>query len=163
MGSRSEWLQIRIAPAQKAALRRAAAAAGLKVSAYVLARVLPAAQARFADVLRALREAEDRRFALAALNDFLASIAPAEFAEAVERADLRGLPALERNYVAAMVEQAAREKRVEPPAWVRGVSPLDHPYFATPLVGLRPHLLCSAPVPFKRRNLFVDAGVGARV
>jgi hypothetical protein len=62
-----------------------------------------------------------------------------------------------------MVEQAADQKHVAPPAWVRDVAPLDAPHFATRLKSLRQHLLRSAPVPFKRRNIFVDAGVGARV
>lgn len=163
MAAKSSQLQIRVAPAQKAALRRLARAAGLDVSAYVLARALPPAQARFSGILRALREAEDRRFALAELNDFLQACAPGGFAEAVEHADLGELPAQVRNYVAAMVEQAAGQKRVAAPAWAQDVAPLDSPYFATPLVSLRLHLLRGAPVAFKRRNIFVDAGVGARV
>ncbi len=68
-----------------------------------------------------------------------------------------------RNYVAALVEQAARLKEVAPPDWVRHVVPLGQPHFATPLKSLRMHLLTSAPVRFKRRNIFVDSGIGARV
>jgi hypothetical protein len=41
--------------------------------------------------------------------------------------------------------------------------PLAEPYFATSLKSLREHLLVAAPIPFKRRNIFVDASVGARV
>ena len=78
-------------------------------------------------------------------------------------ADLRDLPAWLRNYVAAMVEQAAEQKHLAPPAWVREVTPLDEPHFATPLRGLRLHLLAASPAAFKRRNIFVDAGIGARV
>ena len=85
------------------------------------------------------------------------------FAETVAVADLNGLSAYLRNYVAAMVEQAADLKRVGSPAWVRDVTPLDAPRFVTPLRSLRMHLLKSAPVPFKRRNIFVDSSVGARV
>ncbi len=68
-----------------------------------------------------------------------------------------------RNYVAAMVEQAAHMKRVRPPAWTARVEPLETPWFATSLESLRLHLLRASPVPFKRRNLFVDSAVGARV
>jgi len=67
------------------------------------------------------------------------------------------------NYVAAMVEQAAAQKNVLPPKWVRDVAPLDQPFFASELASLRLHLLCSSPVPFKRRNIFVDSSIGARI
>jgi hypothetical protein len=60
-----------------------------------------------------------------------------------------------------MVELAAHQKGVVPPAWVREVPPLDEPHFATPLEGLR--LLRASPVPFKRRNIFIDSSVGDRV
>lgn len=65
--------------------------------------------------------------------------------------------------MAALVEQAADQKHVAPPAWVGDVAPLETPRFATELKSLRMHLLRSAPVPFKRRNIFVDTGVGIRV
>lgn len=163
MGTKTAWLQIRVAPSQKAALRRLARAAGLDLSSYVLARALPSAATRFTRILDALRGTEERGFVLAELNDFLADCPPGSFAEAVAQADLDGLPPFERNYVAAMVEQAAGQKGVAPPAWVRSVAPLEEPWFAAPLRGLRMHLLRAAPVPFKRRNLFTDAGVGDRV
>lgn len=163
MAAKTEQLQIRIAPAQKAALRRLAKAAGLDVSSYVLARLLPPEQGRFTGLLQRMAEEADRRFALAELHDFLRSCAPVQFPEAVARADLRDLPAWLQNYVAAMVEQAAAQKGLTPPAWVRDVVPLEEPHFATPLRSLRLHLLAAAPVAFKRRNVFVDAGVGARV
>lgn len=163
MTVKSEQLQIRLTRAQKATLKRRAAAAGQTVSAYVLDRVLPPLEARFAGILEALREDADRRFALAELSDFLSSLAPVEFPEAVARADLENLSLFLRNYVAAMVEQAAKQKDVSPLSWVRDVPPLEEPYFGTDLESLRLHLLRAAPVPFKRRNIFVDAGVGDRV
>lgn len=163
MSAKTAWLQIRVAPSQKAALRRLARAAGLDLSSYVLARALPSAATRFTQILDALRSTEERGFVLAELNDFLADCPPGSLAGAVARADLHDLPAFERNYVAAMVEQAAAQKGVAPPTWVRAVPPLSRPYFATPLPGLRLHLLRAAAVPFKRRNLFTDAGVGDRV
>jgi hypothetical protein len=62
-----------------------------------------------------------------------------------------------------MVEQAAHRKRVGPPAWVREIPPLEEPHFVPPLEGLRLHLLQASPVPFKRRNIFIDSSVGDRV
>ena len=163
MSTKTQQLQIRITPQQKTALKRQARAAGLDVSSYVLWRLVTPAPDRFAAILRLLESDTDHRFALAELNDFLTGCAPIEFLEAVARAQLGGLTSYLRNYVAAMVEQAADQKRVNPPTWCRDVAPLEKPQFAAPLKSLRMHLLQSAPVPFKRRNIFVDASVGARV
>ncbi len=163
MAAKSRQLQIRVSPQQKAELRRRAAAAGLDVSAYVLARALPPQPDRFARIGRALRRDADRRFALAELHDFLDACAPHEFSAAVQQSALDGLSPFLQNYVAAMVEQAAIRKGLEPPGWVPDVPPLAEPHFATDLKGLRLHLLAAAPIPFKRRNIFVDAGLGARV
>ncbi|MGQ0736941.1 MAG: plasmid mobilization protein [Acidobacteriota bacterium] len=163
MPAKSAHLQIRVTPRQKAAIKRLARAAGRDVSAYVLSRVLRENQARFAGLLEALGHDQDRRHLLAELNDFLTSLAPAELAETVAPAELALLSPLVSNYVAAMVEQAAALKAAAPPAWVRDVPALDQPHFATPLPGLRLHLLRASPVTFKRRNLFVDAGLGRRV
>ena len=161
--TKSQQLQIRVTPRQKAALKRRAERAGLDVSRYVLERALPPSGARFEGILSALREERSHRFALAELSDLLAALAPTELAEAVGDADVAGLSPFLRSYVAAMVEVAARRKSVVPPAWTAGVGGVDEPYFAAALPGLRLHLLRASPVPFKRRNLFVDATVGDRV
>ena len=163
MTAKSEQLQIRVTPAEKDALKRLARRAGLDLSRYVLSRVLPPGRLRFREILRALRREEGRRFALAELNDFLSDLAPAEFREAVVEGGLEGLSPFLQNYVAAMVEQASNQKGEAPPAWTGDVAPLEEPWFAVPFATLRPHLLRAAPVPFKRRNIFVDSGVGDRV
>lgn len=162
MTTKSQQLQIRVTPRQKAALKRQAAAVGQDLSSYVLSRLVPPLGNRFAELVEAL-ESNDRRFALAALHDFLAGCPPILFGEAVARAPIRMLPPYLQNYVAAMVEQAAEQKGEVAPGWTRGVLPLSAPHFVTPMLSLRMHLLRSAPVPFKRRNIFVDAGIGARV
>lgn len=161
--SKSQQLQIRVTPAQKAALRRLAGRAGLDMSSYVLARALPPANARFRKLVGALAQEAERRYTLAELHDLLAGLAPAEFHTAVAEADLEGLSPFARNYVAAMVEQVAGLKGKVPPPWAGRVKPLDEPYFAVPFPRLRAHLLRSSPVAFKRRNLFVDSTVGDRV
>jgi len=161
--AKSEFLQIRVTPAQKAGLRRLATAAGEDLSSYVLARALPAARLRFEELVDALGDGADHRFVLAELNDLLSGLAGSEMTVATVDADLGPLSPFLANYVAAMVEQAAGAKGVAPPAWTSRVAPLELPYFAAPMRALRPHLLRSAPIPFKRRNLFVDATVGARV
>lgn len=156
-------LQVRLTPEQKADLKDRAQRAGEDMSAYVLSRVLPPLSLRFEELLRRVAGDEERRFALAELNDFLAGLGAGELEEAVGEARLAGLSAYLQNYVAAMVEHVAIRRGVPPPAWVREVPPLDEPHFATDLAGLRLHLLRAAPVAFKRRNIFVDATVGDRV
>jgi hypothetical protein len=111
----------------------------------------------------ALRDDEQPGFPLAELNDLLSGLTAEELHGAVEHADLTGLTSYLQNYVAAMVELAAHQRDVPPPAWVRDVAPLEEPRFATPLAGLRLHLLRTSPVPFKRRNIFVDSSIGDRV
>lgn len=163
MATKSQQLQVRVTPAEKADLKRLARRAGLDVSSYVLSRVLPPARTRFRKVARALRDGDDHRFALAELNDLLSSLAPTQFADAVADVDLEGVSPLLQNYVAAMVEQSSYQKGEAPPPWVGDVEPLTEPYFAVSFRRLRPHLLRAAPVAFKRRNIFVDSTVGDRV
>ena len=167
MGTKTQQLQIRVTPTQKAILKRRARQAGQDVSSYVLDRVLPENRDEFESVLAGLRSASathgDHRFALAALNDFLSELGPGGLSAATAEADVRSLPPFLRNYVAAMVEQTAAVVGVDPPGWVTDVTPLDEPHFATSLPGLRAHLLKESPVPFKRRNLFIDSTVGDRV
>lgn len=163
MAGRSSQLQIRITPEQKEVLKRLSCRAGQDMSTYVLSRVLPDARLRFARLLEALRD-DQSGFALAELNDLLSGLTSGELCGAVEHADLTGLTPYFRNYVAAMVELAAHRQDVPPPAWVRDVEPMEtEPRFATPLAGLRLHLLRTAPVPFKRRNIFIDSSIGDRV
>jgi hypothetical protein len=160
---KGQQLRIRVTARQKQELRRLAREAGLDVSSYVLVRALPPDRSRFAGLLADLRGGADRRYVLAELNDLFTGLPAGRFRETVAHADLAGLTPLVRNYVAAMVEMAASQKGESPPSWVRDVEPLEEPYFAVSFSALRPHLLRAAPVPFRRRNLFVDAAVGDRV
>jgi hypothetical protein len=127
------------------------------------ARALPHSPLKFAPLLAALRADDRPSFALAELNDLLSGLTSSELSIAVEQADLAGLTPYLQNYVAAMVELAAHRQDVPPPLWVRDIEPLAEPRFATPLAGLRLHLLRASPVPFKRRNFFIDSSIGDRV
>ncbi len=104
-----------------------------------------------------------RPYILAELHDLLDRVNGMEFDEAVRLGPEVTLPSFEANYVAAMIEYAARLKGTAPPDWTRAIPPLEKPWFASSLVSLRLHLLTSSPPPFRRRNLFVDSSVGARV
>jgi uncharacterized protein (DUF1778 family) len=164
MAAKETQLQIRVSAAEKNAIRSAAQRAGMEVSAWVLARVLPQPGRRFRDLIQELvQDSAQRRFILAALNDLLAGAPAAAFDEMVAE-----LPAVRwddwtANYVAAMVETAAHRNQLAPPAWTPTIAPLDRPVFSSPLPGLRLHLLLASPPAFKRRNLFVDSTVGDRV
>lgn len=163
MGAKTEQLQIRVTPRQKAALQRAAKQAGQSVSEYVLARVLPSGRDRLEELVGALADERRRRHALAEINVLLAGLEPVELAEAVAVRPVGDLTPSMQNYLAAMIEQAAVQKGIASPAWLGEVEPLAEPHFATPLPGLRLHLLRASPVPYRRRNIFVDSGVGSRV
>lgn len=93
----------------------------------------------------------------------IVEVGQGEFGDAVADADIRPLDPFTANYTAALVEQAADHNQVVPPPWVKTIPPLDEPHFAGGMRSLRPHLLREAPVPFKRRNIFVDAALGDRV
>jgi hypothetical protein len=164
MASKSQFLQIRVTPRQKAALKRLASAAGRDISSYVLSRALPPAQSRFEELLAHLAAGDcEPRYALAELNDLLTGLAGVELREAVAQADVERLSPWLANYVAAMVEQACHVTGEPAPGWTSMVIPVDTPWFATPMTSLRLHLIRAAPVAFRRRNLFVDATIGARV
>ena len=99
-------------------------------------------------------------YLLAELNDLLTAAPP-------EDIPVLPPPAISEpylaNYVAAMVELAAHIKGVLPPVWTSGVEPLAKPVFAVPWQSLRAHLLLESPVPFRRRNIFINSSIGARV
>jgi len=160
---RTEQVQIRVSAAEKAALKRMARCAGQGVSAYVLSRALPAARLRTGELVQSLVDERTRRFALAELNDLLSSLTRSELADAVSDPPGKEIPAYWLNYLAAMVEQAAHQKGATPPLWLADIEPLAEPHFVVPMVSLRLHLLRASPVPFRRRNIFVDSGVGDRV
>ena len=161
MSTKAEFLQVRVSKSEKRALARAAASAGLSLSAFVLARALPPDDGGFARACERLKTAAEPQLVFASLHDALASLDP-------EAIGALPVPALELSsfeaaYVASMVEVAAVRAGARAPAWCRSVPAQARPWFASALVNLRAHLLTSSPPPFRSRNLFVDASVDARV
>jgi len=164
MSTKTEQLQIRVTAAQKAALRARAEAAGMDVSSYVMARALPKAADEFEGILRGLANERERAAWFAELERLLLSLGAPAFVAAVERADfLHALDPVTQNLVAAFVEQRASALGVAPPGWVFNLELPATPWFASDLKSLRPYLVASSPVPFRRRGLFVERGLGARV
>jgi uncharacterized protein (DUF1778 family) len=161
-GTKSGQIQIRVSPTQKAAIRSAARRAGLGMSAYVLARLLPAPARRFQELTEACADSRSARFALAELNSWLASLGAGELQEAVSSPPARLTPYL-ANYVAAMTEYACVKNGAAQPGWLRATPPLTEPVFGSALKSLRLYLLTHSPAPFRRRNIFIDASVGSRV
>jgi len=99
-------------------------------------------------------------FVLAELNDLLTAAGGEEF----HLLPAPGIPdSYLANYVAAMVELAAHRRGVHPPLWTSDIEPLRNPVFAVPWQSLRAHLLVNSPVPFRRRNIFIDSSIGDRV
>lgn len=161
--SKTEQLQIRVTANEKAALKRLARRSGQDVSSYVLSRALPKPRLQFQEVVEAVADDDERRYALAELNDLLTKWTAGELADAIGDAPSLPRSPYWRNYVAAMVEQAAHQKSIAAPRWLAEIESLAEPHFAVPLANLRLHLLRVSPVPFRRRNIFVDSAVGDRV
>ena len=155
-------LQIRVSPAQKRQIQALARAAGSDMSSFVLAQVLPDTRAQFLALVAELN-GERSRFAVASINDLLTPIAGAELLRiAGSRPPVRLNSYLE-NYLCALIETAAHRTGIAAPAWLKEVQPLSAPVFGADLGSLRLHLLTHSPPAFRRRNIFIDATLGARV
>jgi hypothetical protein len=156
-------LQIRVSADQKTAIQRAAARAGMDMSAYVLSQLLSVPATQFRDCAAACAGSELPRFALAELNSLLTGLTAGELREAVAAPPPAGLTPFHANYIAAMVEQACAKRSIMIPAWTRSIPPLAEPVFGSELRSLRPYLLTNSPPPFRGRNIFIDSTLGDRV
>lgn len=156
-------LQIRVSPAEKAAIQRAAKRAHMSMSEWMLSQVLPTHAQRFHELVIQLKRNKDKSYVLAALHDLFQTATSKEFEQMViEPPQVYLLPYWE-NYLAAMIEYTANQKNAEVPLWVHEVKPLDKPVFGTDLLSLRLYLLTHSPPPFRYRNIFIDSTVGQRV
>lgn len=161
--AKTEQLQVRVTPQQKDALRFLAERAGVDLSTYVLSRALPLLELEFNAFVDQLRSPELKKYAWAELNDLLTDLSADDIGVVcAEPWTLRSLDERMQNYVAAMVEEAAGHLGVAPPAWTAEVEPLAEPWFASDLKSLRPYLLMASPVPYRRRNIFIESALGTR-
>ena len=162
--AKSEQLQIRVSPEQKARIKKQASLAGEDVSKWVLLKLLPPDADKFQHLIDKLATSPHApSLMLSEIHDFLQSISAGALEVAVGAADVTALKSLEANYIAAMVEQACSNKGVQMPSWLGTIARLPRPWFASELKSLRLHLLTQSPAPFRRRNLFVDSTLGDRV
>jgi len=114
----------------------------------------------FASIAREVARADRISYPLAELNDLLTAATGVEV-ETLPRPEIEDPYRL--NYVTAMVELAAHRTSVAPPFWTANVPPLAEPFFIDRSPALRAHLLTASPVPFRRRNIFIDTSLGGRV
>lgn len=133
------------------------------MSAWIRSRLLSDKERTFAELVADSSKPSRRQGALAELNEFLFGLDPKDFTGAVSQGLPTHLGQYEANYIAAMVEVAAHQKKISPPKWTSSFSGLDTPVFGSSLAGLRLHLLASSPPPFRRRNIFIDSTLGDRV
>ncbi|MBW2447336.1 MAG: hypothetical protein JRG83_15570 [Deltaproteobacteria bacterium] len=161
--AKAQQLQIRVSAAEKRGIQRQAERAGVSMSAWVLARLLPSAGQTFQGWAAEIAASSEPGFAFAELLDWLGPMEAGQFEEAVADAPTAPLDDYWRNYLAATVEHGAALKGATAPEWVSDVPPLDAPAFGSTLKSLRLHLLVNAPPAFLARNLFVDASLGDRV
>lgn len=162
--NKSAQLQIRVSPEQKRRIKSKATQAGEDVSQWVLRRLLPDCADELQGMIDTLsRSLKLRSQILAELHDYLVSSDSAQLGHAFNTLDLSGLAPFDANYVAAMIETACENRNVAPPIWLSNITPLADPWFATSLKSLRVHLLTASPPPFRRRNLYIDSTLGARV
>lgn len=162
-GTKDTFLQIRLTSGQKSLIKRSARAQGKNVSSWVLERLLLDRREQLASLIENLAQADNSSFAFAELSDFLQRMDAREFAGVFAEEPRLDLSPETANIFAAMVEFAAMKKGADVPLWLQNIKPLDKPLFATRIKALRPHLLLQSPIPFRKRNLFVDSGIGDRV
>jgi hypothetical protein len=156
-------MQIRVSAHEKMAIQRAAAQAGMDMSAYVLARVLSVPAARFQGCVQDCAASASPSLALAELNSLLSDLTAGELRDAIATPPRPELAPFLANYVAAMVEYACARRAVAVPQWIRSIAPLAEPMFGSQLQSLRLYLLTHSPPPFRARNIFIDSTLGDRV
>lgn len=161
--AKSAHIQIRVSPTQKAALRRFAKKSGLGMSEFVLGRIFSETKKAWMDLLGKLARSHDPSYVLAEIHDFLVNLSHSDWNTVLSEAPDVELDPVWINYVCAMIEVTASQKTRLTPAWTYNVMPSDKPYFATEMTSLRLHLLTSSPPPFRRRRIFIDSSIGARV
>ena len=160
---KTEQLQIRVSPAEKAVIQRAAKRAGLDMSSYVLSRVISVPATRFQACIAAAAGGLNPSYGLAELNNLLTKLSALELEDAIASAPAVALSPFLANYVAAMVELACSLRAIPIPHWARTILPLGDPWFGSSIPSLRHYLLISSPAAFRRRNIFIDASLGSRV
>lgn len=94
----------------------------------------------------------------AALREFARSVVVRKDPALIRRKPVATGIAAYDAYLAGMAEAVALEMGWEIPAWTDDANRvLRTPYFGNAPGGMRIPLLAESPVPFRKRNIFVDA------
>lgn len=117
----------------------------------------------YMNLMDAISNSKFSKEALAHFNDFLDRLPAKDFVETVMEIPGIFKDTFHGNYIAAMVEMAAHQKKVAPPSWTKKYTGMEEPYFASSFENLRFHLLVSSPIPFRKRNIFIDSTIGDRI
>lgn len=162
--SKSTWLQVRLTLEQKSELRTRAAAAGQEISGYVVERILGGAAPEFERLLQWMLRTPESHVPYAEFTDYLRTLPAARGAElATQPPSFPRLSRLQQNHVCAAIEQRAQLWSVRPPAWVLDVAALETPHYSGDLLSLRPYLTVVAPLVWRRRGIFTEGGLAARL
>jgi hypothetical protein len=164
---KTEQLQIRVSPEAKSTIRKRAQAANMDMSEWILSVLFPPAAREFQSLVAEVakqKQSSNRFYAFAALSDLLHGLEPDTLAQAVaDRIEIERRDEFIFIYIAAMVELACHQKKINPPTWIQEAQGLSQPYFGSSLLSLRLYLMTHSPVPFKKRNIFIDSSVGDRL
>lgn len=158
---KNNFIQIRVSDREKKAILKSAKLSGFDISGFILSKCLSPIEKEFLEITQKLHNVKKASFILAELHDFLQRLNSSSLKEAVKTSpDSEGYY---RHYVAAMVETACDQKNILPPQWVSESKGLETPVFGTDLNSLRFYLLTHSPIPFRKRNIFIDSTLGSRV
>lgn len=161
--AKNQQIQLRISVKEKGMIKQAALRAGMTMSEWILAKVLPAKQQHYQELIRKIATAREQSYVFAELNDLLNASSVKELASILATPFVTELNSYQQNYLAAMLEVVAHKRSLKVPLWLSEIPGLDGPVFGTRLNSLRMYLLLRAPPPFRRRNIFIDSTIGDRV
>lgn len=160
---KNKFIQIRVSPIEKSYIKRNAKISKMDMSEWILSKILKPNKDKFDYLISQLSKSKNKSFVLADLNEFLSQLSDDDFLNAVDNEPKYNLSTYLYNYVAAMIEYSANKRGVTPPVWLQDIPKLKEPKFGSDLKNLRLYLLLYSPIPFRKRNIFIDSSIGARV
>lgn len=156
-------LQVRVSSSQKKMIEQAALRCGLGMSEWILTQIFPDRAQKFQHLVKQLKSSAQKSYVLAEIHDLLHGATAGEFEQMVAVSPAVRLSSYWENYLAAMIEYTANQKGASIPSWLSEIDSLESPSFGTDLESLRLYLLTHSPPCFRRRNIFIDSTIGARV
>lgn len=163
--NKTKYLQIRVTQEEKKLIERIAKRNNTTISELILDKLLSENlnKDKFQNLVSDLAKSKKPSLVFAEISDFLNKLHGDEFKTAVDEKPKAKLSNYHQNYLAAMIEFSANTKKVNPPEWINEIDVLTEPVFGSKLKNLRTHLLLNSPIPFRKRNIFIDSTVGNRV